>query len=35
VSAKQESTRERRLAQLIECSTKGEPIPQLRRKPEE
>ena len=31
VSAKQEATRERRLRTLIECSTKGLKIPQLRR----
>jgi len=31
VSAKREATRERRLAQLIECSAAGEPIPALRR----
>jgi uncharacterized protein YdeI (YjbR/CyaY-like superfamily) len=30
VSAKKEETRERRLAQLIECSAKGERVPPLR-----
>ena len=31
VSAKQEATRLRRLAQLVECHARGEPIPELRR----
>lgn len=31
VSAKREETRERRLAALIECSERGEPIPQVKR----
>lgn len=31
VSAKREATRKRRLDQLIACSARGEPIPQLRR----
>ena len=33
VSAKQESTRLRRLAQLVECHARGEVIPELRRGP--
>jgi uncharacterized protein YdeI (YjbR/CyaY-like superfamily) len=35
VSAKQAATQERRLQLLIECSAKGEPIPQLRWKKSE
>jgi uncharacterized protein YdeI (YjbR/CyaY-like superfamily) len=31
VSAKQESTRQRRLQTLIDCSSRGEPIPQFTR----
>ena len=34
VSAKQEVTRLRRLAQLVDCHARGEAIPDLRRKPE-
>ena len=33
VSAKQEATRQRRLAQLIDCHARGELIPELRRAP--
>ena len=33
VSAKQEATRQRRLAQLVDCHTRGELIPELRRTP--
>ena len=31
MSAKREETRDRRLAQLIECSAQGRPVPPLRR----
>jgi uncharacterized protein YdeI (YjbR/CyaY-like superfamily) len=31
-SAKREATRERRLAQLVECSRAGEAVPPLRRR---
>ena len=34
LSAKQEGTRLRRLAQLVDCHARGEAIPELRRKPE-
>ena len=33
VSAKQEATRQRRLAQLVDCHARGELIPELRRTP--
>lgn len=33
VSAKQEATRQRRLAQLVDCHARGELIPELRRAP--
>ncbi len=33
VSAKQEPTRQRRLAQLVDCHARGELIPELRRNP--
>ncbi|MEO8195850.1 MAG: YdeI/OmpD-associated family protein [Thermoanaerobaculia bacterium] len=35
VSAKQEATRQRRLAQLIDCHARGEVIPELRLRPAE
>ena len=33
MSAKQDATRKRRLATLIECSARGKPLPQLDRRP--
>jgi hypothetical protein len=34
MAAKRDKTRKRRLAQLIDCSARGKPIPLLDRRPE-